>query len=177
MSIGDGPHYEVTSWFHLCFVENPGMAFGITLGSKLFLTLFRIVAVGLLSYLIYYIDKKNYSTGFLVAFALILAGAAGNIIDCVFYGAIFDEGGKLLYGKVVDMFYFPLIEGTWPDWTPWAGESFVFFRPVFNFADACITCSVFYIILFKRQEFTQLVSSQDENEEEKSEEEENENKE
>ena len=159
-NIGDGPNIRVTDWFFLCFVENNGMAFGLTLGSKLFLSVFRIFAVFGLVYLVYYLDKKNYSLGFVIGFALIFAGALGNIIDCVFYATWFD-GGKLLYGKVVDMFYFPLFKSTWPDWTPWAGHSLVFFRPVFNFADAAITSSVFYIILFKNKELTKLLGGSD----------------
>lgn len=171
--IGDGPNIQVTNWFYLCFVQNNGMAFGITLFNKIFLTLFRVVAVAGLIYLICYEVRKKYSLGFVVGSALILGGATGNIIDCLFYGVLFNEGA-FCYGKVVDMFYFPLIQGTWPDWFPfWSGEPFVFFRPVFNLADSAITCGVFYLLIFKNKELARLFSDSDhsskENKEEKSE--------
>ena len=125
-----GESREVFSWFWLCYVENNGMAFGIEWFSKLALTLFRLVAVGLLSWYIHsLIKKEESSTGFIATIAFIIAGALGNIIDCVFYGKL-----------VVDMFYFPLIRNG-------AGEV-LFFRPVFNFADSCITCAVGVILLF-----------------------------
>lgn len=147
-----GPNVEVFSWFKLCFVENPGAAFGMQLGPKILLTLFRVVAVSCLSYAIYCIIKRNFSTMFVVALMLVTAGAAGNIIDCVFYAKVFD-GGDWLVGKVVDMLYFPIVKSTFPEWFPfWGGESFVFFRPVFNFADSCICVGVFYLIIFKFRE-------------------------
>lgn len=151
-------------WFYIYFTENPGMAFGMELGSKLFLTLFRIVAV---SFLIYYITRiisnRLFSTGYVVCIAFVLAGAIGNIIDCFFYGEIFTDSfgkvatlvpwgdgyGSLLYGKVVDMFYFPLFSFDWPQWIPFiGGEHFIFFSPIFNFADACISCAVIAIAIF-----------------------------
>lgn len=135
-----GESREVFSWFWLCYIENNGMAFGIEWFSKLALTLFRLVAVGLLSWYIHtLIHKQHARTGFIATIAFIIAGALGNIIDCVFYGKLF-QGGDWFYGRVVDMFYFPLIHNR-------AGEV-LFFRPVFNFADSCITCAVIVIMLF-----------------------------
>ena len=135
-----GESREVTSWFWLCFVENNGMAFGIEWFSKLALTLFRLVAVGLLGWYTHLLIYKRQSpTGYIATIAFIIAGAAGNIIDCVFYGKLFGYAGWF-YGRVVDMFYFPLIRNS-------AGEV-LFFRPVFNFADSCITCSVAVIMIF-----------------------------
>ena len=135
-----GESHEVTSWFWLCFVENNGMAFGIEWFSKLALTLFRLLAVGLLGwYVSTLVRKPEVPDGFIACIAFIIAGALGNIIDCVCYGKLFGYAGWF-YGRVIDMFYFPLIHNS-------AGEV-LFFRPVFNFADSCITCSVFVIILF-----------------------------
>lgn len=159
-----GEDVELTSWFHMRFIENPGMAFGMTLGNKLFLTIFRIIAVSLL---IWYITRlcrdKSASKGYVACIALITAGAGGNIIDCVFYGEIFnnpfppevasvvpwgDGYGELFHGMVVDMFYFPLFSFTWPEWVPLiGGKAFSFFDPVFNFADAAITVG-FIILIF-----------------------------
>lgn len=150
-------------WFQIRFVENNGMAFGMELFNKVFLTSFRIVAVCFLVYVLYkLVRNRKYPVGFLFSVAMILAGAIGNIIDCLFYGEIFSssygqvahfvpwgEGyGSFLEGRVVDMFYFPLF--TWPEWLPLVGGD-IFFSPVFNFADACISCSVFAIILFYRK--------------------------
>lgn len=157
--------YEITSWFYIYFTENPGMAFGIEVLDKLFLTIFRIVAVSFIGYYLFKIVKKSYGFGFIACIALIFAGAVGNIIDSVFYGVIFDhsynqvatfmpEGGGYagwLHGKVVDMFYFPLIQTVLPDWVPfWGGEEFVFFRPIFNLADSAICVGVFILLLFYR---------------------------
>lgn len=155
----------ITRWFHIVFVENNGMAFGMELGTKLFLTVFRIVAVGLLVwFLARVIRHRNVPSGFVACIALVVAGAAGNIIDSLFYGLIFNdphfpyvaqlfppEGGyaPVFYGKVVDMFYFPLFSFVWPSWVPWlGGEEFLFFQPVFNFADAAITVGVIALLLF-----------------------------
>lgn len=135
-----GESREVTSWFWLCYVENNGMAFGIEWFSKLALTLFRIVAVGLLAWYTHLlIHKHRARTSYIAIVALIIAGALGNIIDCVFYGKLFGYA-DWMYGRVVDMFYFPLIHNS-------AGEV-VFFRPVFNCADTYITCAVIAILLF-----------------------------
>ncbi len=155
---------HVTDWFYIYFTENPGMAFGMEIFGKLFLTLFRLVAV---SFLIYYVCKirdKGFPKGYLVCVALIIAGAAGNIVDCVLYGPLFSEStpysvaqlvpwgegyAPFLKGKVVDMFYFPLVSWNWPDWLPFiGGNHFIFFSPIFNFADACISCGAIAILLF-----------------------------
>lgn len=167
---------EITPWFYIYFTENPGMAFGIEVIGKLFLTVFRIVAVAFISYYLYKIVKQNYSFGFIACVALVLAGAVGNIIDSVFYGVIFDhsygqvatfmpEGGGYapwLHGKVVDMFYFPLIQTTWPDWAPlYGGEEFVFFRPIFNLADSAICVGVFALLLFYRHTLSKSLSKED----------------
>lgn len=139
-----GESREVFSWFWLCYVENNGMAFGIEWFSKLALTLFRLIAVGLLGWYVHVlIHKQEGQTGYIATIAFIIAGAMGNIIDCVFYGKLFGYAGWF-YGKVVDMFYFPLIRNS-------AGEV-LFFRPVFNFADSCITCAVAVILLFYLKE-------------------------
>lgn len=161
--LGEGVH--ITDWFQLYFIENNGMAFGMEMGSKLFLTWFRIIAVAILIYIICRIKDREYvSRGCMVCVALITAGAAGNIIDCVFYGIIFDnplppevatfmpDGGgyaSLFHGKVVDMLYFPLFSFYWPDWIPIiGGDYFLFFQPVFNLADAAITVGILALILF-----------------------------
>lgn len=161
------------SWAKIHFVENEGMAFGITFGGKagkLFLSLFRIIMVGVLAYMIKKLIEAGESLGLLVSFALIIAGALGNIIDSAFYGVFFTEstyhgspaeflpggGGyaPFLFGHVVDMFYFPLIDTILPDWVPfWGGESFRFFKPVFNIADAAISIGVVSILLFHRSFF------------------------
>lgn len=154
---------EITPWFYLYFTENPGMAFGIEVIGKLFLSVFRIVAVLFIGYYLYKLVKENYKFGFIACISLVLAGAVGNIIDSIFYGVIFDhsfgqlatfmpEGGgyaSWLHGKVVDMFYFPIIETNWPEWIPGiGGEHFIFFSPIFNFADAAISCGIVALLLF-----------------------------
>ena len=160
-----GERIEITSWFNLLFVENNGMAFGWELwGGKLFLTLFRVVAVCLIGWFIYSEIKRRRPTGYIVCLTLIAAGAAGNIIDCLFYGLIFNTPpfpqvaefqpwgygyGEFLYGKVVDMFYFPLVEWDMPTWMPiYSGQHCVFFSPIFNFADAAISCGIVALLLF-----------------------------
>jgi signal peptidase II len=160
-------------WAYIHFVENNGMAFGLSLGGdsgKLALSIFRLVAVGFLIYFIGRLIKEQAKTGVLVSFALIMAGAMGNIIDSCFYGLIFSEsnyhggiaeafpegGGYsgFLFGKVVDMFYFPMIDTVLPSWVPfWGGERFQFFKPVFNLADASISLGVFSLLLFQRSFF------------------------
>lgn len=163
------------NWARLHFTENPGMAFGLELPEpfgKLILSLFRIVAVGGLIYYIRLLQKEGATFGLLCSFALILAGAIGNIIDSAIYGLIFSasgyhysglatmfpEGGGyagFLYGKVVDMLYFPMFSGHFPDWFPvWSGQPYLFFRPVFNIADVAITTGVLSIIVFHRSFFT-----------------------
>ena len=155
---------------YLHFIENRGMAFGMEFGGewgKLILTLFRIAAVTGIGYSLYHMIKRDVGTGLIVSVSLIFAGALGNIIDSTFYGVLFSasspfekavlfppEGGygTFLHGAVVDMFYFPLWEGRLPDWLPiWGGDHFVFFRPVFNIADAAITIGVAMFILVQRK--------------------------
>lgn len=158
-------------WFILHFTENNGMAYGIELGGdwgKLFLSVFRIVFVGGIGWYLYKLVKEHADNIYITSIALIFAGAVGNIIDSVFYGIIFNdsdygiaeflpEGGgyaSALHGKVVDMFYFPVVSGHFPDWFPlWGSEQFIFFRPVFNVADASITAGVALIILFQKRFF------------------------
>ena len=159
-----GEDVEIFPWFHLKFIQNNGMAFGVEMGSKLFLTLFRVVVVGLLIwYIVRLCHRQFVKTGYILTLALITAGAAGNIVDCMFYGEIFSNPyppevatfvpwgqgyADLFHGLVVDMFYFPLFSFTWPDWMPfWGGSEFSFFDPVFNFADAAICVGVFVLII------------------------------
>ncbi len=142
-------------WFRIHFTENYGMAFGLEFGGKsgkILLTLFRIVAVGFISWYIFDLSKKQSNKWFIFSWALILAGALGNIIDSIFYGKLFGYD-DWFHGRVVDMFYFPIIQTTIPDnWIFWAGEDFEFFRPVFNFADAAISIG-FVIILLGQKTF------------------------
>jgi len=181
MEYGDQIPILGQSWAFIHFVENNGMAFGFSLGEnwgKLLLSLFRIFAVGFLIFYIIKLIKEKASNFLLVCFSLILAGAIGNIIDSAFYGLIFSdtpyhgglatlfpkEGGYagFLYGKVVDMLYFPLLEGAFPKWMPvWGGEHFLFFRPVFNIADASITTGVLLILVFQRRLFGTHKTSQE----------------
>lgn len=163
-----GQEYILADWFRIHFVENNGMAFGMEVsGGKLFLSLFRIVAVGFIGYYLYQLIQKGYQKGYIACVALILAGAFGNIIDCIFYGEIFSESfqgnvatfvpigegyASWMHGQVVDMFFFPLVKGTFPSWLPiWGGESFTFFNAIFNIADAAITVGIFILILFYRK--------------------------
>jgi len=167
--------------FQLYFVENPGMAYGWKFGGnwgKLALTVFRMVAVVFGTWYLGRIIKEKYSKGFIICAGLIYAGALGNLIDSCFYGMIFDKGmlydaqlndyvnyaglakfssngySSFLHGNVVDMLYFPLIEGTFPDWFPfWGGDNFTFFRPIFNIADAAITTGVLTILVFQKRFF------------------------
>ena len=163
---------HVFDWFYIAFIENNGMAYGMQLGSKLLLSLFRVGAIGLLTYYLWLQVRKHASTGYIVCLAMILSGAMGNLIDCMFYGLCFEastvydvarlvpmgEGyAPFLMGKVVDMFYFPLIVTTWPDWVPyWGGDEFIFFSPVFNFADSSISVGVVLLLLFYRKEISEI---------------------
>ncbi|MES2266371.1 MAG: lipoprotein signal peptidase [Bacteroidota bacterium] len=142
----------------LHYTENNGMAFGMELGGelgKLALTLFRIVAVCGIGYALVFLIKHKYHRGLVMMVALILAGALGNIIDSTFYGIIYNYAG-LFHGRVVDMFYFPLLTGHFPAWVPiWGGEEYIFFRPVFNLADAAISVGVIMILLNQKRYFKQ----------------------
>lgn len=178
MGLKDSIH--IFDWFQIFFVENPGMAFGIEAGGKLFLSLFRIIAVIFILIYLSQLIKRGYKTGFIACVALILAGASGNIIDSIFYGVIFEasypghvasfvpwgEGyASLLHGKVVDMLYFPLISGTYPGWIPFlGGEEFLFFRFIFNIADSAITVGVILILLFYRRTLSYSLLSKSERE-------------
>lgn len=158
---------DITGWFKIAFVENNGMAFGMELVDKIFLTSFRIVAVVWIVWYMARVIRRGTGWAYVVCLSMILAGAAGNIIDCMFYGMIFNNPSSplvaefvswgsgyesLFYGRVVDMLYFPLVEWRWPDWMPvCGGNSFIFFSPIFNIADASITCGVMALILFCRK--------------------------
>ncbi len=173
------------NWFILHFVENNGMAFGFEFAGeygKLFLSIFRILAVIAIGWYLFKLNRnEELPFGFLASIALIFAGAIGNIIDSLFYGMIFNhsygqvaelfpEGGgyeTFLHGRVVDMFYFPLIDVQLPDWVPFrGGTQFIFFRPVFNIADSSITVGIFSILLFYRKQFNKIDEKKDSNEEE-----------
>ena len=165
-----GEHVDVFSWFKIYFIENNGMAFGMELIGKLFLTLFRIIAVGALTWYIHLLIKKEVRQGYILTISLVLAGAAGNILDSLFYGLIFSasnylgpiatffpEGGGyagLFYGKVVDMLYFPLIKNA-------SGET-LFFSPIFNIADSAISVSVGIILIFFRKELNESLETKKE---------------
>ena len=163
---------EIFSWFKIVFIENNGMAYGMEIGSKLVLSIFRVVAIGVLVYYMTGQVRKQARWGYLVCLAMITAGAAGNIFDSMFYGLCFDASteyyvsgfvpfgtgyASFLTGKVVDMFYFPLIVTTWPEWVPFVGGSpYVFFSPIFNFADASISVGVMLLLLFYRREIAEI---------------------
>jgi signal peptidase II len=154
-------HQVIGSWFRLHFVENEGMAWGLKFGGefgKIALTLFRLAAVIWGSFLIKGFIQKQYHTGFIICAALIYAGALGNLIDSMFYGLLFEASipyTTMVHGKVVDMFYFPIItDAQFPSWMPiWGGESFEFFRPVFNFADMAISSGVIALFIFQSKFF------------------------
>ena len=168
MNFALGDHVEVLGWFQIYFIENNGMAFGMEIIGKLFLTIFRIIAVGALAYYIHFLIKKQVSTGYILTVSLVLAGAAGNILDSVFYGILFSDsygqvatflpesGGyaSLFYGKVVDMLYFPIIRNS-------AGET-IFFSPIFNIADSAISVAVVIMLLFYRKELNDSLESKKE---------------
>ncbi|MDD4921852.1 MAG: lipoprotein signal peptidase [Bacteroidales bacterium] len=168
---------RITDWFYLFFTENNGMAFGIELFDKLFLTIFRIGAVVALFWYLYRIcPKKSTRFGYCVCISLIIAGALGNIIDCLFYGLIFDDSvghmamlfpdgggyGTLFYGRVVDMLYFPLIDTYFPNWMPFVGgDHFIFFRPVFNLADSAISVGIILLLLFYRRDLSEVSATKE----------------
>ena len=163
-----GQEYEITKWFSIHFTENNGMAFGLEFGGsfgKLFLSVFRIVAsLGIGWYLLHLIKHKAHKL-IITCFALIFAGAIGNIIDSAFYGMLFTDSmegvarfapglgySNFLHGQVVDMLYFPIVGGRFPDWLPiWGGETFLFFRPIFNIADSSITVGVILLLIFQNK--------------------------
>lgn len=166
---------QITNWFYIRFIENNGMAYGITFINKLVLSLFRLVAIGVIIYYMTKLLKRAHTKGYIICLSMILAGAMGNIIDSMFYGLIFTPStpyqvaelvpfgsgySSFLHGKVVDMFYFPLIVSTWPDWVPhFGGQDFIFFSPIFNFADACISVGVIILLLFYRKDLENIGST------------------
>ncbi|MEK8178849.1 lipoprotein signal peptidase [Flavobacterium buctense] len=167
---GEAGQIDVANWFKILLIENEGMAWGTKIPGeygKLFLTLFRILAVFGIGYWLYDASTKHSSRYLMVAIALIFAGAAGNIIDSVFYGVIFDDSyghlstmfsdqpyGTWFHGKVVDMLYFPIVEGHFPEWLPiWGGQPFKFFNAIFNIADMAISTGVGILIVFNKKAF------------------------
>ena len=176
LSFAYGQGFELfghSKWAQLLFIENNGMAFGMQLGGvwgKILLSSLRVVLIGVLIwYINRLINRRKAPWGVVIGMTMVLVGAIGNMIDSAFYGLIFSESNygtvatmvpfgqgyaPFLQGKVVDMFYFPMAHWTWPKWMPWVGgNDFEFFRPIFNFADSCITCGVIYMILFQRKYF------------------------
>lgn len=162
----------ITDWFRICFIENNGMAYGMEIGSKMVLSIFRIILICIISYYMNIQIKKKARFGYIVCLAMVIAGALGNILDSMFYGLIFNASSDFytsyfvpfgtgyapfLMGKVVDMFYFPLIISTWPQWVPLVGgDEFIFFSPIFNFADTSISVGFILLLLFYRNELSQL---------------------
>jgi len=175
---------EILSWFKIVFIENNGMAYGMEIGSKLVLSLFRIIAVSALGYYIWMQVKKQARWGYIICLSMVLAGAAGNIFDSALYGLIFNASSEyytsyfvpfgtgyapFLMGKVVDMFYFPIIRTTWPEWMPWVGgDPYVFFSPIFNFADSAISVGVVMLLLFYRREIGEISFKKETKEEQNS---------
>ena len=177
---------EILSWFKIVFIENNGMAYGMEIGSKLVLSIFRIVAVVVLGCYIARQVRQHARWGYIVCLSMVMAGAAGNILDSMFYGLVFNASSEyytsyfvpfgtgyapFLMGKVVDMFYFPLIVTTWPEWMPFVGgEPYVFFSPVFNFADSSISVGVVLLLLFYRKEISNITLKSEKPEAQKGEE-------
>jgi len=164
-----GEQIKIFDWFFILFTENNGMAFGLEFGGeigKYFLSIFRIVAICALFFYLYYLVNNKVSSGVLFSISLVLAGAVGNMIDSALYGIVFDHsygqlsgflnGGysSFLQGRVVDMFYFPIINCYLPNWIPYfGGDHFIFFKPIFNVADSCITIGVLNLLIFHRSFF------------------------
>lgn len=164
-----GEEYKILDWFYIHFTENNGMAFGLEFGGKIGKVILMILRISFVLIMISYVKKtlfKKYDNLSLLTFSLIIGGAIGNIIDGIFYGYFFTSSlgqistfsingngyAPLMFGKVVDMFYFPLYKGVLPDYIPFlGGDYFIFFRPVFNFADTCISIGVFLLILFNKK--------------------------
>ena len=163
-----GESIRLTDWFYINFIENKGMAYGMSFMPKMLLSILRLVAITVIGWYINLVVREKGRTLYIAFLSMIVAGAAGNVIDCMFYGLIFNASSPFyvsyfvpfgtgyadfLMGKVVDMFYFPLIVTTWPQWVPFfGGEEFIFFSPVFNFADACISVGVVLMLLFCRKD-------------------------
>jgi signal peptidase II len=172
-----GEDIQITNWFHIRFTENPGMAMGIEVFGKLFLTIFRIVASIAIAYYIFLLIRNNFKLCYIIVVSMIFAGAVGNIIDSVFYGVIFSEStpmhiaslfppeggyGSWLHGGVVDMFYFPLFSFKWPLWMPWiGGNTFEFFRYIFNLSDASISVGMVVLLLFFRKTLSLSLEKQE----------------
>ena len=170
-----GEEHVIASWFIIHFTENNGMAFGMQFSGqygKIFLSVFRIAALSGIGYYLWTLIKRKAPNGLISSFALIFAGAMGNILDSTFYGVLFSDSGyelsrflpseggyaSLLHGKVVDMFYFPLLEGHFPSWVPfWGNEEFLFFCPVFNVSDSAITVGVILILLFQKKFYPKTI--------------------
>jgi signal peptidase II len=170
MTLGESIH--ITDWFYINFIENNGMAYGMTFVNKLFLSIMRLLAITLIGWFIWQVVRQGGRRRYVVFLTMVIAGAAGNMIDSMFYGLVFTASSpyyvafsvpfgqgysSFLMGKVVDMFYFPLIVSHYPAWMPWVGgEPFVFFSPVFNFADASITTGIVLLLIFCRKDLENL---------------------
>jgi len=164
---------RITDWLYFHFIENPGMAFGMQIIPKAIQTILRIIFSCAIIWYISFLIKSKFKTGYIVCISLILAGAIGNIIDSIFYGVMFSKStfseistfvplghgyADWLHGKVVDMFYFPLFEFNWPNWIPFVGgNNFIFFSPIFNFADASISCGIVVLLLFYMKDLSDSI--------------------
>lgn len=169
-----GESIRITNWFYITFIENNGMAFGMQIMPKAIQTIMRLVFSGFIVWYMIRLIKSKYKNGYIACISLILAGALGNVLDSIFYGVIFSRSSytdiatfvpigegyaEWLYGKVVDMFYFPLFEFDWPQFLPLiGGDHFLFFAPVFNLADAAISCGTIAFLIFYSKSFTQSFS-------------------
>ena len=167
-----GEEYRITNWFRLVFIENNGMAYGMEIGSKLLLSALRVLLIAVLAHYLVIQVKENAKWGYITCLVMILAGAIGNMIDGMFYGLMFSASttytvaelvefghgySSFMTGKVVDMLHFPLIDTQLPEWLPiWGGDDYVFFSPVFNFADSCISVGVVALLIWFRDELSDL---------------------